>query len=274
MMPEDIIPLQRDRPAASGDAGDPVTAFAAGRIGRHEAMRRLGLDYGRLIGQVAARGLELPRLPDAETDAMADDFVRIWNQMPDSRTKRVTLLIPDAGPLISLASADSLGLLTRLDLPILLVDEVVAEVTRNPNFPEVGRLNAFLRDHPALVRVVETFVGRAAAERRRQEPGVRLRGLGEAAIAELVARIDEFVDPDEPILVLFEDSDVRRIQVLIRGNVHLLSTRSLLLGMERAGLIPSAEAVWQAIHAIGRRPAAMEVDQPAPAAYGGSRWLP
>ena len=79
-MPEDTIPLQLHRPAAAGDADDPVTAFVAGRISRPEAMRRLGLDYGRLIERVAARGLELPRLPEAETEAMAADFVRVWSE--------------------------------------------------------------------------------------------------------------------------------------------------------------------------------------------------
>lgn len=63
--------------------------------------------------------------------------------------------------------------------------------------------------------------GRGCAQ---TQAGARQRGLGEAAIAEFYSRIDEFIDPDEPVLVLFEDSDVRRITALVRGNVHLLST--------------------------------------------------
>jgi len=96
--------------------------------------------------------------------------------------------------------------------------------------------------------------------------------LGEAAVAEFYGRVDEFVDPGQPILILFEDSDVRRINALVRGNVHLLSTRGLLKGMERRGLIPSADEVWAAICSAGRSPSGTEIDRPAPPPYGGSRW--
>jgi hypothetical protein len=63
---------------------DPVSAFAAMRIGRQEAMRLLGIDYGRLLDRLAARGLDLPRLPDEETSAMADAFVHVWRNADDT----------------------------------------------------------------------------------------------------------------------------------------------------------------------------------------------
>jgi hypothetical protein len=182
--------------------------------------------------------------------------------------------VPDAGPLISLAHGDALELLLLLQLPILLVDEIVQEVTAAREAPDAQRLRAFIADNRAVVRVAETFVGRSAAAERARDPAARLRGVGEAAIAEVVSRIDELVPVGEPILVLFEDSDVPRIQMLLRGNVHLLSTRAMLLGMERVGLIPSMDAVWQAIRAGGRRPATTIVDRPAPPGHAPSRWLP
>lgn len=43
-------------------------------------------------------------------------------------TRRVVLLVPDAGPLISLATIDRLELLLEINLPIYLVDQVAHEV--------------------------------------------------------------------------------------------------------------------------------------------------
>lgn len=187
--------------------------------------------------------------------------------------KRVALVIPDSGPLISLGRADRLDLLLLLDLPIYLVDQVAFEATHSQHHEDAPRIRAFIEGNPDRVRVVTTFVGTAAAAARRRRPGTRQRGLGEAAIAEFYSRIDEFIDTDEPVLVLFEDSDVRRITALIRGNVHLLSTWGLLKGMEEVGLIESAEAIWQGIVRAGRQPAKVATDQAVPA-YGGSTWKP
>jgi hypothetical protein len=187
--------------------------------------------------------------------------------------KRIALVLPDAGPLISLGRADRLDLLLRLEVPIFLVDQVLFEATHSPRHHDAERIRAFTDAHPDRVRVIATFVGGAAAAARKREPDARPRGLGEAAIAEFYSRIDEFIDPDRPVLVLFEDSDVRRITALVRGNVHLLSTWGLLKGMEEVGLIESAASVWEAINRSGRHPARTAVDQPA-TAYGGSTWKP
>jgi hypothetical protein len=177
--------------------------------------------------------------------------------------------IPDSGPLISLGRADRLVLLLLLDLPIYLVDQVAFEATHDQRHEDAARIGAFIEGNPDRVRVVTTFVGTAAAAARRRAPGTRQRGLGEAAIAEFYSRIDEVVEPDEPVLVLFEDSDVRRITALVRGNVHLLSTWGLLKGMGEVGLIRPAEDIWQAILRAGREPAKIGTDQAAAASGGG-----
>jgi hypothetical protein len=102
-------------------------------------------------------------------------------------------------------------------------------------------------------------VGRADCD---ELPGLsqpRGDALGEAAI--------------EPVVVLFEDLDVRRITALVRGNVHLLATWGLLKGMEEVGPIEAAEAVWQAIVRAGRERARILTDRPA-MGYAGSTWKP
>ena len=102
----------------------------------------------------------------------------------------------------------------------------------------------------------------------------QINSFGEAAIAEFFAHLDEKIAPLEPVLILFEDSDVRRINAFIQGNAHLLSTKALLVGMEQCHLIESAEAIWQSILNIGRNPSDKIIEQPSPQSLGGSYWQP
>jgi hypothetical protein len=188
-------------------------------------------------------------------------------------TRRVVLLVPDAGPLISLGRIDRLSLLLLLKLPIYLVDQVVYEVTRDPQFADAQRMQALITQHSSTVQVFQTVVGQAAAQRRAGGEAGRQKGQGEAAIAEFLARLDEVLDsPDDPVLLLYEDSDIMKQRFVVPDNVHLLSTRALLIGLERRGQIPSAAAVWEEIHAAGRSPTASATDLTALRPKAGSRW--
>jgi hypothetical protein len=185
--------------------------------------------------------------------------------------RNVVLMIPDAGPLISLAKGNALDTLLILGLPIWIVDQVYFEVTRDTGRNDAAAIRAFV-ENQELVNVFETQVGSFAAMAREKDPAVRQKGLGEAAIAEFYTRVDEVVSPLDPILILFEDSDMKRINAIVQGNVHLLTTRAFLNGLERRGLIGSANEIWDEINSAGRSPSEVEIDQPAPATYGGSRW--
>lgn len=188
-------------------------------------------------------------------------------------TRRVVLLVPDAGPLISLGRIDRLSLLLLLKLPIYLVDQVVYEVTRDPRFSDAQRIQAFIDQNASTVRVFRTVVGEAAAQRRAGGETRRQKGQGEAAIAEFLARLDEVLSsPDDPVLLLYEDSDIMKQRFVVPGNVHLLSTHALLLGLERRGSIPSADEVWDAIHATGRSVTTTDTDAPAQTPKGSSEW--
>jgi predicted nucleic acid-binding protein len=185
---------------------------------------------------------------------------------------KVVLLVPDAGPLISLAKADCLDLLLLLELPVVLVDQVQFEVTRHKQFADAVRIEQFVQSHAAEVHVFATAVGAAAAVRRTQGE-VRQPGQGEAAIAELLQRLDEVNgDADAPVLLLYEDSDVRKSRFVLPDNVHVVSTSGLLAGLERKGLIRSAEAVWERIEAAGRVPSSATVDQPGAVARRSTSW--
>ena len=184
----------------------------------------------------------------------------------------VVLIIPDAGPLISLGKADSLEILLTLGYPIYVVDQVRYEITRDKRFVDASRIEGFIRAHASIVHEFVTAVGQAAASRRAAGE-TRQPGQGEAAIAELLSRLDETTgDPDAPVLLLYEDSDVRKSRFVLPPNVHLVSTWSLLLGLERKGLISSAQDIWAKIEAAGRTPSAISADLPGTTAAGLTYW--
>lgn len=185
--------------------------------------------------------------------------------------QRVVLVIPDAGPLISLGKAKHLEILLKLELPIYIVDQVYFEVTREPSFEDAQIVKQFVKSYPKQVKIVETQVGRLARMEREINPSARQRQLGDAAITDfLTNELDQLVDTS-PVLLLFEDSDLNRINRILRANVHLLSTKALLIGMEKMGLIASEAAIWEAIIASGRIPSNKVVDQSAPGVHG-SNW--
>ncbi len=184
----------------------------------------------------------------------------------------VVLVIPDAGPLISLAKADHLEVLLTLGYPIYVVDQVKYEVTRDKRFADASRIERFMRDYANVVHEFVTAVGQAAASRRAGGE-IRQPGQGEAAIAELINRLDEVTgDSDAPMLLLYEDSDVRKSRFVLPLNVHVVSTWSLLLGLERKALIPSAQDIWTKIEAAGRSPSAVSLDMPGTTEAGLTYW--
>lgn len=188
-------------------------------------------------------------------------------------TRRVVLLVPDAGPLISLATIDRLELLLAVDLPIYLVDQVAHEVTVRDTLPDARRIRRFIHEHTDMVTIFSTAVGQAAARRRSEGETGRQKGQGEAAIAEFLARMDEVLtSPDDPVLLLYEDSDIMKRRFVMPDNVHILSTRAFLLGLEQRGRIPSANALWQAINRQGRPSADTVTDRPGRTPTGRSAW--
>lgn len=80
-----ISQLVRDHLAAltgyeQETSADPLLDFSRGRVGRKEAMRRLGLTYFELLDRLAERALPLPALPEKEIEQMARDMNRMLDQ--------------------------------------------------------------------------------------------------------------------------------------------------------------------------------------------------
>lgn len=194
---------------------------------------------------------------------------------------RCVLLIPDSGPLNSLWTAGRLELLTTLDMPIVMVDEIYAEVTGDLSYPKDREVKAFLEGlNGKGLTVEETFVGNAARAAREAGTFESGRGLGDAAVAEFMANgVQKYTTNGAPVLLLFEDADFRNVRFLRKpDNLHLLSTVAMLRGLERSGIIASADDVIKAMtnpeppkraRAFNDLPDGYEEE-----ALGGSHWEP
>ena len=162
-------------------------------------------------------------------------------------TKRCTLVIPDAGPFNSLWVANELPLLLKLDMPIVVVDAVYDELTRDPvNYPKDREVKAFIDAHQPPFKIEDTETGRREREKRREGLPPR-RNAGEVAIVDFMSDgLEKYLTASEPVLVLFEDADVPGVRFFRKPpNLHLLSTVGLLRGLERVGIIRSADEVIQ-----------------------------
>ena len=171
--------------------------------------------------------------------------------------KRCVLVVPEAGPLNSLWVADRLDVLLLLDMPIVIVDAVYEEATSDPSYLKDAEVKAFIDDNSPPFVVESTFVG--TLERRQRQPGMpRRRNIGELAMMDFISDeggVQRYLETGDPVLVLFEEQD---LTVLSQPpNMHLLSIVGMLRGMERVGLIRSADAVIREMthpSAKGRRP--------------------
>ncbi len=173
-----------------------------------------------------------------------------------TQARAIRVLIPDTGPLISLAIGEALDLLLAVsdDVRIVITDVVEFEAThRAQAYLDGAAINAFLHANAPRVEVMPTTVGQLALAdaRRRAEAGAAWTlppDLGELSITNFVISL-RTVNPGDPMLVLTEDDWFATNTYALPGNVHLLSTAAFLDGLEAAGRIPSAASVRARIQA-------------------------
>lgn len=159
------------------------------------------------------------------------------------------VLLPDAGPLITLAYADALDLLFKPGWPIVLVDMVLHEVTRNQT-PTSEKLAQWAASSQVSVRATGTF-------RRHQQTQVanpaaaRTANLGELAIQETM---NDFAldQPRQTGVFLFEDHKIARASFLLPDNCRKISTRAYLLFLEQQGWLESAADIERRAIQAGR----------------------
>ena len=163
-------------------------------------------------------------------------------------------LLPDSGPLITLAYAGRLDLLLRPGWPLRMVDMVLHEVTRNAT-PTRNAINAFVAEHKPLVIETATFrnykarVAAAAADP--DAPSPRRAGLGELAMQEAINQL-ALLEPPQAAVLLFEDHKIAHATFHLPAGTLRVSTRAFLIYLEEKGWLAAAAEVEQAAIEAGR----------------------
>lgn len=157
---------------------------------------------------------------------------------------RYGLIVCDASPLITLAKAGELDVLLRQHLPIIIPDAVYREAT-SPNYEDGHAIAAWIIANEHRVRVAVTDAGLQQDVLLRA--GAKARQMGEIAAIEVINRFLT-ATPDDLAVLIYEDSDVRKLPVIER--TRTVTTGAFLVALERANLIQSADRILdQASHA-------------------------
>ena len=97
----------------------------------------------------------------------------------------VDLIIPDAGPLISLAHAGRLDLVEVFNRPVAVIDVVKLECLKKPDSPDYAVIKAWFHNNSNAIRIIETPVRSVYKQALQDELSGKnpraTRGLGDAA---------------------------------------------------------------------------------------------
>ncbi len=160
------------------------------------------------------------------------------------------VLLPDAGPLITLAYADALDVLFKPGWRVALVDMVLHEVTRNQT-PTSDKLAQWVKRHNLTVLTTQTCT------QYRQEitqPGVspqRKANLGELAVQETINQF-ALQQPPQTAVFLFEDHRIAKASFFLPEHCQKISMRAFLMFLEQKGWIASASAIERQAIQAGR----------------------
>jgi hypothetical protein len=149
-------------------------------------------------------------------------------------------LLPDAGPLITLAYADALDVIFKPGWSVELVDMVLHEVTRNQT-PTSERIAAWARENKLPVLSTKTY----RYHQQRASSGEVLQkksNLGELAIQEAMNDFALTIPPRTGVF-LFEDHKIARASFLLPDNCRKVTTRAFLIFLEQRGWLESAAEI-------------------------------
>lgn len=183
-------------------------------------------------------------------------------------TDLIKIVIPDAGPINTLAAAGLLNLLLAPpNTEVLVIQNVLNEIlTRAPEF------QAFIENNRARIKIVATSVCVDDAKKRAIGEPVG-KGRGDLAIADFILNFIDDAIGNAPALVIFEDKRLGRLRELeqFSENTHFITTAAYLRKLEVEGVIGSFDAVWACIVEknsssdpnLHRIPNPLEVDAPS-----------
>lgn len=159
------------------------------------------------------------------------------------------LLLPDAGPLITLAYAESLDLLFKPAWSVQIVDMVLHEVTRNqtPTSQSIADWVASKQLEIIPTKIFSHFQKLMAESI--ETP--RKANLGELAMQEAMNDFALRIPPAIGVF-LFEDHKIARTSFLLPHDCRKVSTRAFLIFLEQKGWLASAAEVERRAVANGR----------------------
>ena len=184
------------------------------------------------------------------------------------KSRRIEIVIADAGPLISLARADALEtlLVFKDNVSLVITDFVEFEVTRHRDkHADAQRICEFISRYAGIVEIQETSIGKTMKQMVQMRelfeeneafrqmmlsnnsvPPAIPKDIGELSI---VSYANEMITnpPGVPVLILAEDDFFLHSGSALPGNVHILSTRAFLETLYELGHIPAAQALWETI---------------------------
>lgn len=161
-----------------------------------------------------------------------------------------TLLIPDAGPLFSLAAAQLLDTLLNFNLAItdIVKQETIDKGNHEHASLEAKRLFEFYEANKAVIEIYETQVGHDVQHMRASQPGMPLPpNSGELSIQSLLIHLRITASTDALPIVLFEDGWFIRNRASIENQCVAISTEAFLINLEQLGILPSAQEARRAI---------------------------
>lgn len=172
------------------------------------------------------------------------------------------LVVPDAGPLITLAYAGRLDLLLAIPVKIVIIDMVKLELTRSKTETSELILNFIIKNN---IEIKKTDIGSRALI---EGDAFKKAHAGERAIQDFLFDFyDENLqseDRQKVALLLFEDHKIAGTAFVLPDNVYTISTKAFLNRLEALKIIDSAQDVVNAAFLAGRNFSQREVDVPPP----------
>lgn len=157
----------------------------------------------------------------------------------------VRVIIPDAGPINTLAAAHLLPLLLAPpQIRLTLVQSVVGEI-----LVQSAELSEFMAIHGDRIDVIETSVC-ADNKARRARGEILGKGRGDLAIADFLLNYVDEVTENAPALLITEDKRLLgRLsrQEAFTSNTHFITTAAYLRALENLGVIASFSDIWRSI---------------------------
>lgn len=155
------------------------------------------------------------------------------------------IIVPDAGPINTFASAHLLALLiASAQIRLTLIRSVVDEI-----LVQSAELSEFMALHVERIDVIETSV--CADNKARRARGERLgKGRGDLAIADFLLNYVDDVTQNAPALLITEDKGLLgrfSRQEAFTSNTHFITTAAYLCALEKRGVIASFPDVWRSI---------------------------